>query len=244
MKIFDVHAHLDALEDVNQSLAEAKKTGVASIIGVGMDITSNERVLELARRFNGYVLPAIGYHPWMIKKAQIEQTLQFLSSHSCMCSALGEVGLDYKTGAHKDLQKKVLKEIISLAESNDKPLILHCRYSHARVFQMVQDGGVQKAIFHWYIGSTELLEQIVAAGYYISATPALTYSTPHRLAIKQAPLERILLETDSPVRYEGKQSRPADAWITAREVALLKHLPLEKVAAITFQSSKEFFQVA
>ena len=107
---------------------------------------------------------------------------------------------------------------------------------------MITEMGVKKAVFHWYTGTVELLGDIVDAGYSISASPAIVYSPPQQEAIKDAPLESLLLETDCPVRYQGKVSRPVDVITTLREVAKIKKLSLEKVAECTSFNAKRLFE--
>ena len=106
---------------------------------------------------------------------------------------------------------------------------------------MITDMGVKKAVFHWYVGTLELLREIVDSGYYISATPALTYSPPHQEAIEKAPLDNILLETDCPVSYQGKVSSPVDVLTTLREVARIKKCSRESVAECTSRNAKRLF---
>jgi TatD DNase family protein len=239
--LIDGHAHLNELPDITQDLKNARESGVAAVIGVGMDMASNRRILEIARAHQGFVFPAVGYHPWEISRNDIDDTLAFVAAHRNECIAFGEVGLDYKATVKKNLQREVLREIITLAVHYDKILILHCRYSHQRVFDMISEGGVKQAVFHWYTGSLDLLRRIIEAGYHISATPALVYSPPHQDAVREAPIERILLETDCPVAYQGRESRPADVLTTAKEVARLKGMTWEEVARITTANTIRLF---
>lgn len=243
IELIDGHAHLNELKDIPGDFARAKDTGVTAIIGVGMDLASNKRILALADEYPGFVFPAIGFHPWEIRKNEIDDTLSFLEENIHRCVALGEVGLDYKARIKKDLQRDVFREIITLAVRYDKILILHCRYSHQRVFSMITDGGVRRAVFHWYTGSRGLLHNIIDAGYYISATPALQYSPPHQEAVREAPIERILIETDCPVEYQGKASRPSDILITAGETARIKGLTLAEIARITTENTKALYNL-
>lgn len=243
IELIDGHAHLNELNDIPGECARARDMGISAIIGVGMDMASNRRILALAEEYPGYVFPAIGFHPWEIRKHEIDDTLLFLEDNIHRCIALGEVGLDYKARIKKDLQRAVFREIITLAVRYDKILILHCRYSHQRVFSMITDGGIRRAVFHWYTGSRELLDDIIDAGYYISATPALRYSPLHQEAVSKAPIERILLETDCPVEYQGKASRPADVLITARETARIKGVSLAEVARRTTENTKALFNL-
>jgi TatD DNase family protein len=108
---------------------------------------------------------------------------------------------------------------------------------------MIVEAKIEKAVFHWYTGSIDLLEKILSAGYFISATPALVYSPPHQEAIRHAPLERILLETDSPVSYQGKEARPKDVRVTWEEVARLKGIDPLIVSQQTTLNASQFFQI-
>jgi len=239
--LIDAHAHLNELEELEQDLEEARQQGVSAIVGVGMDLHSNQRILSAAEENPGFVFPAIGYHPWEIKKQEINETLAFVEENIERCVAIGEVGLDYKAKVKKRLQKDVFSEMINISVQCNKTMILHCRYSHQRVFSMISDMGAKKAVFHWYVGPLDLLREIIDSGHYISATPALMYSPPHQDAVRAAPLERILLETDCPVSYQGRVSRPSDVRITLREVAKIKGLSPENVAERTTQNAKGLF---
>ena len=239
--LVDSHAHLDEIEDLEASISKAREAGIAAIIGVGMSIDSDQTILSLAREYPGYVYPAIGYHPWEIRRETVDKTLTFIDRFLSDCVALGEVGLDYKTKVKKRFQQEVLSRLLEMAVRHRKPAILHCRFSHSRTLELVQEVGLEKAVFHWYSGSPEVLRKILDKGYSISATPALAYSPPHREAIREAPLDRILLETDSPVEYGGKTSRPADVRRTAELVGEIKGQSLETVAQKTTENVHRLF---
>ena len=243
MRLIDVHAHLEELTDLPQALSEAKTEGVKGIVAVGMDLNSNARTLEIAEENPGYVYAALGYHPWEIRPDGVDEGLSFIGKHISECVALGEIGLDYKAKVKKDLQWKVFGALLDLACAHDKPVIIHCRYSHERALEMISERQIKKAVFHWYVGSLHLLERIVEKGYLISATPALRYSPFHQQAVLRAPLERILLETDTPVKYEGHEARPKDVSISLQEVARLKQLDPLVVAEQTTDNACHFFQI-
>jgi TatD DNase family protein len=105
---------------------------------------------------------------------------------------------------------------------------------------MVEETGVPRAVFHWYSGPLELLDTIVDRGYFISATPALAYSRMHQEAIRRAPLENILLETDCPVTYQGQEATPSDVVRVCEQVASLKDCSCEEVAGQTTENVKRF----
>jgi TatD DNase family protein len=241
--LVDAHAHLNELTDLSESLQEARGAAVRGIIAVGMDIESNKKILKIAEANTQYVYPALGYHPWVIREEEIETNLSLIRNHIEQGVALGEIGLDYKIKVKKELQWKVFGELLDIALQSNKPVIIHCRYSHHRAFEMAREREIKRAVFHWYSGPLGLLDEILEMGLFISATPALVYSPPHQAAIKQAPIERILLETDTPVSYQGRESRPKDVRITLREVGRLKGLDPSVVAEQTTKNASTFFKI-
>ena len=241
--LIDGHAHLDRIDDIEGTLEQARRAGVKQVIGVGMDTESNRETLALAERFPEMIIPAIGYHPWEVREDEIAPTLAFIESHLKACIALGEVGLDYKAKVKKPLQKRVFAELLNLSRKMAKPVIVHCRFSHERCHQMVSEASLEKVVFHWYSGPLDILDRLLADGFFISATPALAYSPPHRAAVARAPLDRILIETDAPVKYQGKVSEPADLRDTLRELSRIKNVPENELASTTTENARRFFNI-
>ena len=241
--VVDGHAHLDALSEVGNALAEAREKGVVAVVGVGMDRSSNRSILELAKRYPGWVYPAVGLHPWRVKAQSVDQELDFVCQHLPQAVALGEVGLDYKIKDTKALQIEAFRNLLEEAARLDKPAITHSRFSHSRTLQLLREANVRRAVFHWYSGPEDVLDRLLDCGFYISATPALAYSPPHQQAIKRAPLNRILLETDSPVVFDNRPARPADVMDTLNFVAGLKDTDPVSVARTTTQNADWFFGV-
>lgn len=241
--VIDGHVHLDQIKDLDRTLADARNAGVSGIIAVGMDLDSNRRTLELARIYSGYIHPAIGYHPLNVRREDIPATLEFIARHIDSVVGIGEIGLDYKAKVKKNLQKEAFARMLEIASRHDKTVIIHARLSHARCYEMVREAGIRKAVFHWYSGPTDLLEKILQEGYFVSATPALQYSPKHQEAVSKAPLDRILIETDSPVVYGELESRPADVLITLREVAHLKGMDPDVVARVTEENTRKLFEL-
>ena len=241
--MIDGHAHLNEIEDTAGAVARARAAGVDRILAVGMDLASNRRTLALSVEHKGVVLPAVGYHPWNIKREDLAATLAHMDRHLERCVAVGEVGLDYKVKVKKSLQWQVFEEVLRLAVRRSKPVIVHSRYSHRRCHKMVSEAGIDRAVFHWFSGPLDILDRIIADGYYVSCTPALATSPAHRQAMRHAPLEKILVETDCPVAYQGKVSEPAHLVDTVRQLGLLKQLPEKEVARITTASARRLFRI-
>ena len=237
-KPIDTHAHLDRVSE--DALARASAGGLGAVVGVGMDLVSNRRIMELAASLPKMVWPALGAHPWNLGPDWPEN-LAYIRANLSAAVAVGEVGLDYRVKVDKKLQQRVFAEVLSLAVSFAKPVLVHSRYSQERCLQMLLAGGVERAVFHWYSGPLDILDRILDAGYHISATPSLAASPPHRAALAHAPLNRILVETDAPEEHQGRASEPADALTTIDLLAELRGRPAEEIAALTTRNALQFF---
>lgn len=239
--LIDTHVHIDELTDLEGAIRRAQSVGIKAIIGVGSDLVSNEKVLQIAQAFPGYVFPALGFHPWQIEAGKLDATLLAMDNEIERCVALGEVGLDFKVEVDKALQIRAFRSILELAATRDKPVIIHARGAWEEALSMVVEAGVEKAVFHWYSGPMGVLRRIIERGYSISATPALAYSPRHRKAIRRMPIEGLLLETDAPQAYRGVESEPKDLLTFLFMVADLKDMEPEEVAQKTAQNAVELF---
>ena len=248
MKLIDSHCHLEEIENLNAAIEKAKSVGVIAIIAVGSDYQSNKQILEIAKKYSGFVYPALGIHPSRIDSSKVDQTLQFIEDHLAEAGAIGEVGLDYHkrvvASAPKELQKSVLTDILAIAKKHHKPVIIHNRYAWQDSCTLVEKAGVEKAVFHWYTGPTSTLRDIVSKGYAISATPAAEYHSEHRRAVKAISLENLLIETDSPVDYGTElrwRAEPADIIRTLKAVAEARGIGEQELAQITTNNAIKFF---
>jgi len=250
-KLVDTHAHLDELENLDFMLEEAKQVGVIAIVAVGSNRLSNIKTLEISQRLRPFVYPAIGLHPWELANlgaSQIDDNLKFVEENSYRAVAIGEIGLDYDKrvlkAASKELQKDILKRLLEIAKRHVKPVIIHSRYAWKDSFQLVKDAGVSKSVFHWFTGFSGVLKDIIDSGYFISATPAAEYHEEHRRAVRETPLDRLLLETDCPVTYgrESKyKSKPADVLRALKAVAGLKGVDEATIAEQTTRNAINLF---
>ena len=242
MELLDTHAHLEGFADKTSMVESAKTAGVVAIIAVSADLETCRYTLKLAEEYPGFIYPALGIHPQEVGK-DVESAFAFIEEHLCECVAVGEIGLDYWTKVDRGLQRKVFSRLLEFAMSRELPVSIHSRGAWEECYQLLRDKGVRKAVFHWFSGPSETLERVLDSGYLVSATPALEYSKAHKGAIRETPLEALVLETDSPVRYHGKESEPADVAKTLRFVAELKGLSEEDVASRTTENAKHLFNL-
>jgi len=249
-QLVDTHAHLEEIAGLEEAIVKARAADIIAIITVGSDYESNQKVLELAQTHEGFIYPALGWHPCRLEISAIDHNLAFIEANIDKAVALGEVGLDYhkrvRAIAAKDLQKSVLKELLKIAKTHEKPAIIHSRYAWRDALTIVEEAQIEKAVFHWYTGPLSILRDIVSQGHYISATPAVEYHEEHRRAIKEIPLERLLLETDSPVVYRRGseleyEARPDDILRGLSGAAELHHLSKFQVAEATTNNALKYF---
>ena len=200
----------------------------------------SKRVLEIARAHKGFVFPALGLHPWDLGK-QIDEALEFIERNIDACVALGEVGLDFRIKRDRELQIRAFRGVLELAKRYRKPLIVHSRAAWREAFKFIRGFGIERALFHWYSGPREVLRELLRVGHFVSATPAAAYSEPHRAVLRETPLERLLLETDSPVVYRGSEAKPSDVVKTLMALAQLKRISEEELARVTTENANDLF---
>jgi len=252
-KLIDTHAHLDELKNLDLMLEEAKKAGVIAIVAVGSNHQSNIKTLEISQKHCRFVYPALGLHPWELGNLgtfEIDDNLRFIEQNIASAVAVGEIGLDYDKRvlkvASKELQKEVLGRLLNIAVQYAKPAVIHSRYAWKDALYLIQDIGIGKAVFHWFTGFSSVLRGIIDDGYFVSATPAVEYHEEHRRAVREAPLQRLLLETDCPVTYGRAaryESKPADVLRDLEAVSQLKGIAEATIAEQTTRNAINFFSL-
>ena len=252
--LIDTHAHLDQVENYDAVLARAGEAGLAAIVAVSTGYASSVQTLALAQKESPVqIIAAIGTHPGEIGQLADERIIQLITDNIGTISAVGEIGLDYwckpvkKDKALREAQKSIFQKQLQAAHKFSLPVIIHSRGAWKECFQLCRDTGIQRAVFHWYSGPPDVLKEIIAAGYLVSATPALQYSPQHQEAVKNASLGHILVETDSPVFYRdegsGFASEPKDVARTVRLVSQLLNIPEDEAQSATFKNAQRFFNV-
>ena len=154
---------------------------------------------------------ALGLHPLMAKhhKKERERFRQMLSR----TSYIGEVGLDYSREGQdtKDVQLQSLRFVFNQIQDRPRFVSLHSRGAECPVLELLEEFGIQCAVFHWYSGSLTNLEDVVQSGHYFSVNPAMTRSKKGRKIIDRIPLDRVLTESDGPyVQLRNQPARPRD----------------------------------
>jgi TatD DNase family protein len=258
--LIDSHAHLDYEYEASteELLANASQAGVKRVIAIAAAPDSLERVRELAEKFP-QVWFTSGVHPHDSKEftPEIFDQVRRLARHE-RCVAVGELGLDYHydLSAH-DVQHRALEAQLGFSAEIGKPVVVHTREAdddtvrflkeHSRAF-LAKHAGRAPGVIHCFTGTPKLAEECLALGYYISFSGILTFKTAESLretCQKIVPLDRILVETDSPflapIPHRGKKNQPAHTRVVAEKVAELKGLPLEEIARLTRTNTERLF---
>ena len=190
-----------------------------------------------------------------------EEEYQKLIDNSKKVVAIGEIGLDYfrlsgdeeEINRIKDIQKQVFIKQLILADKNNLPVIIHCRDAHDDLYQILCDFLVNKkliddwGVIHCFSGDYELAKKYNALGLKISFTGLITFANQWDDVIKKIPLEKIMVETDSPylspIPYRGKRNEPLNVKEVVKKIADLKGLKIEEVAEITYNNAQKLFKI-
>lgn len=248
MELFDAHAHLAAADfaaDLPEVLARAEAAGVRGILAVGETLGEAERTLALAGR-HPLIKPAAGLYPTILDPDAAEAMAGFVRRCADRLVALGEVGLDHwavKTEAEWQIQEKILATFVGLSNELGLPLNVHSRSAGRRCIAFLREQGARHVLLHAFDGKAGAAADGVDAGYFFSIPPSVLRSAQKQKLVRSLPLERILLETDSPVLGPdpGLRNEPMNVTIACRAVADLKGLPPEDVARTTTENARRLF---
>lgn len=257
MILIDSHAHIQGKEYAGEAAAvieRARVAGVEKIIAVGGagDISSNAEAIALAESFS-QVYATVGMHPHDAKTVGAE-TMQALGdlAGSTKVVAVGETGLDfYYDHSPRDIQRSVFSQFIHMALQTELPIIVHERDAAREASDLLrQDGaGKLRGVIHCFTGSYDAARAYLNLGFYLSFTGIITFKNADSLreVVRKIPLNRVLVETDSPyltpVPYRGKRNEPAYVRLVADTVANLKGMPLEDIARITTENAQTLFNI-
>lgn len=250
----DTHAHLD-FESFNQDreavIQRAIANKVTTIISIGTNLETSKKAVRYSESYAS-IYAAVGIHPSDVAEAKESDYLEIeqLSTHDKVV-AIGEIGLDYyRMYTDKETQKAAFKRQIHLARKLRLPLIVHTRESGEDSLNvLIEEGATEvSGVLHSFSGSEDLLKKVLKTNFYVSYTGGVTFknSTVDSL-IKNTPVERMLLETDSPfitpVPFRGKRNEPAFVTHTAKKIAELKGITLEELAEITSENAQHLFGI-
>lgn len=241
--LIDTHAHLDMLKDLDIS-------GVGKVIIPSVEISTMKKIVQLSKHPNIYSM--VGIYPSEAKtySEEVEDLMINLAKNQKVV-AIGEIGLDYywdKTFV--ELQKEVFVKQIKLANKLNLPIVIHDREAHKDCFDIIKNTNKNsRVLFHCFSGSVEFMKECVKQGWYIALGGVVTFKNAIKMkdVAKEVPLNKLVLETDSPyltpVPFRGKENKPAYVRYVAEEIARLRNLKVEDIIDITTCNAEDFFNI-
>ena len=252
MEFFDSHSHYNDEkfdEDREQILEEIYKAGVTKVIVAGYDINSSKKAVDLSKKYK-YIYAICGISPNDIAeteneiKQQIEQIEKIAQSTKIV--GIGEIGLDYyRNKENKELQKKAFINQIKLADKMDLPIIIHSREAVMDTIQILKENTPKrKGVFHCCPLNIELVKEGLKLGFYISLAGPITFKNSKNAdeIIQMIPLEKMLIETDSPYLApepnRGTRNDSRNLKYLVEKIAQVKQREPEEIARITYNNWK------
>ncbi len=257
--LFDTHAHCDDMRIENEFdggtqgyIKHQLESGVGNIVNIGTNLDNSRVSIDLATKFDA-LYASCGIHPYDIRfYDDIEDTLARLEE-LLKCEkvvALGEIGLDYHyEDTDKEKQMAFFRAQMALAERLGMPVIIHDRDAHGDCMNVIRDFPSVKGIFHSYSGSCEMAKELVKLGWYISFSGTVTYKNA-RVPVEACecvPLDRILIETDSPylppVPHRGEMNHPKYVALTCEKIASIKGVSYEEMMEISAENARKAYRI-
>ena len=252
--LVDSHCHLDyepLANDLDGILARAKQSEISTLLTISTQLSKFSNVLTIAEKYP-HIFCTVGVHPHEAKSEEnltsTEKLIEYTKHPKVV--ALGETGLDYYYNhSEKKDQWKNFEKHIEAAQETELPLIIHTRDADNDTVNILTQAYQQKAItgvIHCFSASRELAEKMIEIGFYISLSGILTFKSAQDIqnTVKGLPMDRLLVETDSPylapVPHRGKSNEPAFVRHVAEKLADLKEVPLHQVME---QTTDNFFRL-
>jgi TatD DNase family protein len=255
MELIDTHAHLEDEQfaaDLPSVLDRARAAGVATVVAIGTTLHTSRRVVQLARK-NPMIRAAVGIHPHSLPSADPgdwDQIVQLATEPEVV--AIGETGLDRtRDDCPFPIQLEYLTRHVQLARDQGLPLVIHCREAELDWLGFLSRAGLNAfaGVMHSFTGQAATAEQCIASGFHISFAGQLTYTNRKfdglREVARAVPLDRLLVETDSPYLapgpHRGQRNEPAFVELTARRLAELRGMNAGELAAATSRNARALF---
>ena len=258
MEYFDTHIHLDD-EKFNEDRAEViqkmQNAGVTRCINMGCNIETSKKAIELSKKYD-FIYSAVGIHPEELPQTEEElwksiEKIEKLALSNEKNVAIGEIGLDYYwKNDNKELQKKAFIKQIELANKLELPIVIHSRDAFIDTIDIIKNHKVNKTgVFHCCQQNQELVKQALQLGYYISFAGPITFKNSKNAPaiIDMVPLDKMLIETDSPYLspepHRGQRNDCRNVKYVAQKIADLKGISLEEIAKQTYENAMKIFEI-
>lgn len=260
MEFFDSHSHYNDEkfdEDREKIIKQTYDDGITKFVCAGYNIKSSQMSLKLANKYD-FIYSIVGISPNDIPQTEedlwkdIGEISKLINENNTKkIVAVGEIGLDYYWNTeNKELQKEAFIKQIELANKEGLPIVIHSRDAYEDTIDIIRKHRVEKAgVFHCCQLNQELVRQALELGYYISFAGPITFKNLKKApdVISIVPMDRILIETDSPYLtpepHRGERNDCRNVKYVAKKISEIKNIPLEEVARITYENALKIFEI-
>ena len=250
--LIDTHCHLyydEIKNNLSDVLNRANEANVTRFICAGTNINTSKQCLEITEEDDN-IFASCGVHPHDSKDVQdgyLDQIYEMMEYESMI--AIGELGLDYfKNISDKETQKEVFRSQMDIAQELDKPVIIHNRDADQDILEILSDFPDVIGVSHCFSSTLDTAKAFLDLGYYISFSGNITFKNSHLPEVaKSVPLDRVLIETDSPYLspepYRGKPNEPARVIYVAKKLSEIYDIDYEEIAKQTSNNASEIFRL-
>ena len=247
----DSHCHLSKndYDDIDKVIKDAKQNGVKYLIVSGCDKKSIDEVLELSTKYNNIFL-TLGFHPSEANITTDEDVsyLKEIIKNNEKVIGIGEIGLDYHcVKDNKEKQKELFIKQINIAKELNLPVVIHSRDAFQDTFDILKEAN-HRGVIHCFSGNLENAKKFLSIGYFLGIGGVLTFKNSNLgETVKNIPIDRILLETDSPylapTPHRGEKNEPKYIPLIAQELAQKKEMDLDELDIIINKNIDEIFDI-
>ncbi|PCJ66950.1 MAG: hydrolase TatD [Bacteroidetes bacterium] len=253
--MIDTHSHMyaDAFnEDIEEAIERAKTAGLDKILLPNIDVDSISGLNQLVERHQGFFYPMMGLHPCSVTedyKSNLELIKKELDRTECV--AVGEIGVDlYWDKTKQKIQEEAFLIQCQWALEKDLPIVIHSRESTRIIIDLIQAHFRNKltGVFHCFVGDAMEAQEIIDMGYYLGIGGVVTFKNSGlRNHLGEVPLDKILIETDSPylapTPYRGKRNESAYIVQVVKELSFIYNVPELEIKNITTENALKLFKL-
>ena len=257
MEYFETHAHYDDErfnKDREKVIESIKKAGVTTCVNIGCDIETSKKSIEFSEKYD-FFYAVCGIHPNEIadnkeKRIKDLEEIKKLVQNSKKVVGIGEIGLDYHWDDNREIQQEYFKAQINMANELDLPIVIHTRDAIDDTINIIKNYEVKnKGILHCCPFNKELVRHGIEAGFYIAFGGTCTFKNSKNAEeiIKMVPIDKILIETDSPYLapepFRGTRNDSSNLKYIVKRLAEIKQIAEEEMSQITYKNKKKIFKL-
>ncbi len=252
--MIDCHCHLEQkqYQENREKIIQESKKELKAIVTCAAHPKDIQLTIDLTKKHKKFIFAALGIHPTYIKEIteqEIEAAIKEIKKNKDNIVAIGETGLDYhwiKEPEAREKQKILFKKLITLAKELDKPLVIHSWDATAETINILEQQGMKnkKVLMHLF-SDRKVIQKVIENGWLVSIGPGIKKSKDIRKIARDTPLNKILLETDSPWFQQEDQEYgiPNNVKIPCQKIAEIKQVSLAEVEKQTDLNAINFFNL-